>query len=227
MNHAWKRVSSLLCRPLSLMTVGAILTALTLVFPAVGILEWVTMIPIFIGAYRLCGDERCRLRRAYACGFLTVYVFYFVIYHWFVRLYPLDFVGMDNASSAVVIAAGWFGLPILQAVAGGLIFLAFRLMHKTSVFERVPLLKPFAFAALWVIFEWSSTLSWTGVPWGRLCLGQIEMLPMVQSASLLGSYFVSFLILAVNGLLASLLLDRKKNLLCGVIAASIFASTAS
>ncbi len=211
-------------RPLPMLLLGAVLTALTLIFPVIGLLEWVTMIPLFIGAYRLCEREDCTLRRAYGYGFLTVYVFYFVIYHWFVRLYPLDFVGMDNASSAVVIAAGWLGLPILQAVVGGLIFLVFRLMHKTAIFERAPILKPLAFAALWVIFEWSSTLSWTGVPWGRLCLGQIEMLPLLQSASLLGSYFVSFLILAVNGLIALLLLDRAKSLLCGIVAASIFVS---
>ena len=211
-------------RQLPFLLLGAALTALTLIFPTVGFLEWVTMVPLLIGAYRLCESEECTLRRAYGYGFLTVYVFYFVIYHWFVRLYPLDFVGMDNASSAVVIASGWLGLPILQAAVGGLIFLVFRLMHKTTVFDRYPLLKPFAFAALWVIFEWTSTLSWAGVPWGRLCLGQIEMLPILQSASLFGSYFVSFLLLAVNGLLAFLILDRTKSLVCGIVAASIFCS---
>ncbi|MBR3894697.1 MAG: apolipoprotein N-acyltransferase [Clostridia bacterium] len=220
----WKPLSSAFGRPLPLMLIGAVLTALTLVFPAIGLLEWVTMIPLFVGVYRLAERADCTLRRAYGYGFLTVYVFYFVIYHWFLRLYPLDFVGMDNASSAIVIAAGWFGLPILQAATGGLIFLTFRWMHKTSIFARAPMLRPIVFAALWVVFEWSSTLSWAGVPWGRLCLGQIEMLPMLQSASLLGSYFVSFLILAVNGFLAVLVLDRTKSLLCGIIAASIFCS---
>lgn len=207
-----------------MLLIGAVLTALTLIYPQFGILEWLTMIPLCAGAYRLCKDDTCTLRRAYGYGFLTIYVFYFVIYHWLIHLYPLDFVDMSNSASAVVIAVGWLGLPILQAVVGGLIFLIFRMMHRTGIFARVPLLRPFAFAALWVVFEWTSTLTWAGVPWGRLCLGQIELLPVLQSASLLGSYFVSFLIVLVNGLLAYAILYGGKEVLCGTLAAVIFAS---
>lgn len=187
---------------------GAVLTGLTLVFPVLGFLEWVTLIPLFVGAYRLANSDSHGLWRTYWYGFLTVFTFYFVIYHWFTYLYPLDFVGMDHISSAVVIVAGWAGLSLLQAIPGGLIFLFFKLMHRTTVFQRVPILRPIAFSALWIIFEWSSTLSWVGVPWGRLCLGQADYLPMLQSASLFGSYLISFLLLLVNGLLAYALLHR-------------------
>ena len=34
---------------------GALLTALTLVFPQAGFLEWVTMVPMLAGAFLLCG----------------------------------------------------------------------------------------------------------------------------------------------------------------------------
>ena len=217
-------MKSVLCRPLSLMFIGAVLTALTLVFPQLGLLEWVTMIPLIIGAVRLCEQENCSLKKAYFYGFLTVYAFYVVIYHWFLYLYPLDFVGMDEASSAVVVAAGWLGLPILQAAVGGLMLLAMRALTKNGFFERLPLMRPFVFASLWVIFEWCSTLTWAGVPWGRLALGQIELLPMVQSASLLGSYFVTWLLVAVNGLLACAILYRPKAMLCGIVAGSLLIS---
>ena len=204
--------------------IGAVLTGLTLVFPVLGFLEWITMVPLFIGAYRLACSERHGLMRTYWYGFLTVFTFYFVIYHWFTYLYPLDFVGMDHASSAVVIVAGWAGLSLLQAIPGGLVFLFFKLMHRTEVFEHYPILRPFAFSALWIIFEWSSTLSWTGVPWGRLCLGQADYLPMLQSASLFGSYFVSFLLLIVNGLLAYALLQRwhvRRAVICASVAVGL------
>ena len=79
----------------------------------------------------------------------------------------------------------------------GLIFLIFKLLERRGIFERVPILRPIAFSALWIVFEWSSTLGWTGVPWGRLCIGQSEYLPVLQSASLLGPYFVSFLIIFI------------------------------
>ena len=209
---------------LPMLLIGAVLTAFTLVFPQIGLFEWLTVIPLCAGAYRLCEDKGCTLRRAYGYGFLTVYAYYFVIYHWFVNLYPLDFVGLDNAASALVIAAGWLGLPILQALAGGFVFLMLRVLHRTGIFLRAPLLKPLAFAALWVIFEWCATLSWAGVPWGRLCLGQIRLLPILQSASLFGSYFVSFLILAVGGLLAYTVYYGKRERLCGALAAVLFLS---
>ncbi len=203
---------------------GAVLTGLTLVFPVLGFLEWITMVPLFIGAYRLACSERHGLMRTYWYGFLTIFTFYFVIYHWFTYLYPLDFVGMDNVSSAVVIVAGWAGLSLLQAIPGGLVFLFFKLMHRTEVFERYPILRPFAFSALWIVFEWSSTLSWTGVPWGRLCLGQADYLPMLQATSLFGSYFVSLLLLLVNGLLAYAILFRqnlRRSAICAAVAVGL------
>lgn len=203
---------------------GAVLTGFTLIFTKLGFLEWITMIPLFIGAYRMAEDGTVRPRRAYLYGFLTVLAYYLVVYHWFFYLYPLDFVGLDNAASLAVILAGWIGLSLLQALPGGLVFLFFTLLHRTQAVWQRPILKPFVFAALWIVFEWSSTLSWTGVPWGRLCLGQIEYLPMLQSASLFGSYFISFLILAVNGLLAFALLYRptlRRAIPCVAVAAAM------
>ncbi|MBQ8310220.1 MAG: apolipoprotein N-acyltransferase [Clostridia bacterium] len=207
--------------------IGALLTGLTLVFPQVGFLEWMTMIPIFIGAYRVCGSEKYSPKRAYWYGFLTVFVFYFVNYHWFLYLHPLDSVGIDRFSSVVIVTAGWVGLPILQALPGGLIFLLFKLLHRTELLRRLPWLRPISFSVLWVVFEWSSTLHWTGVPWGRLCLGQANYLPMLQTASLFGSYFVSFLILLVNGFLAYAILYRahvRRAIICTAVAAALMLS---
>ena len=209
------------------MLIGVIFTALTLIFPKIGFLEWITLIPFFLGAFIYCADEKRSLWRTYWGGFLTVFVYYFVIYHWFLSLYPLDFIGMDNASSAVVVLAGWIGLSVLQAIPGGLILLVFKLLERGGVFVRTPVLRPIVFSALWIIFEWSSTFGWTGVPWGRLCIGQSEYLPVLQSASLLGPYFVSFLILIVNGLLAYAIVNfgaRKKAILSGSLAVVILLS---
>lgn len=209
------------------MLISAAITALTLIFPQVGFLEWVTLIPLFLGAFAFCADEKRSLWRTYWGGFLTIFVYYFVVYHWFLSLYPLDFVGMDNASSVVVVIAGWVGLSVLQAIPGGLIFLIFKLLQRGGVFDRTPILQPIVISALWVVFEWSSTLGWTGVPWGRLCIGQSEYLPVLQSASLLGSYFVSFLILLVNGLLAYAIISYRnkiKSVLCVALAAVLLFS---
>ena len=86
------------------LALGAALTALTLIFPQVGMLEWVTMIPIALALYRLT-DRGVSLWKAYRYGFFTVFVFYFILYHWFVYLYPLDFVGLGNGASVAVVIA--------------------------------------------------------------------------------------------------------------------------
>lgn len=208
-------------KPLPLLMSGAVLTAMILVFPVLGVLQWISMIPIFMGVYCLLEDPLLKGKKAYLYGFLTVYVYYFILYHWFVSLYPLDFVGLEPVAAIGVVAIAWLGLPLLQAIPGGLIFVFYRLIRKSGAFEKLPLLRPVVFSALWVIFEWSSTLHWTGVPWGRLALGQIKLLPMVQSASLFGSYFVSFLILAVNGLLAYGIVFASKRRLCSFLAAGL------
>ena len=211
---------------LGMLTLGAVLTGLTLVFPVLGFLEWISMIPLILAVYRLLSDGTFGLLRAYRYGFWTVFAYYIVIYHWFLDLYPLDFVGLDNASSVAVVVAGWVGLTLLQAIPGGLIFVVYRLLSNTALARRAPLLRPFLFAALWTVFEWSSTLAWTGVPWGRLALGQIDYLPVLQSASIFGSYFISFLILAVNGILAYMLLhwEKKRAILCGSLAGVLLLS---
>lgn len=193
-----------LCRALPLFLVGAVLTGLAVTFPIVGFLEWVSMIPVFFGLERLfAGENFPRKRTLFLCGFLTVLGYYLVIYHWFFSIYPLDFIGLDGGGSVAVILAGWLGLSLLQAIPGGIAFLLYGVIRKHSTRLRGGRYAKIAlFAALWMLFERSSTLYGLGVPWGRLALGQTEYLPILQTASLFGSYFIGFLILAVNGLLA-------------------------
>ena len=205
-----------------LLAAGALATALTVIVPQIGFLEWFAMIPLVLGAIRVCADDETTLRKAFRYGFFTAFCFYFVLFHWLVNLYPMDFIGMSNGASVAVIAAGWIGLPILSAIVGGVVFFLFRLTHKSGVFRHAPLLRPFAFAALWTVFEWCITQTWVGVPWGRLALGQTEMRPMLWIASVFGSYAVAFLIVAVNALLAEIANAPGKAVVCGIVAASLF-----
>ena len=201
-------------RPLLCLYGGAILTALTVVFPQIGLVQWFSMIPMIGAVLFLTEREDFTAKKSYRQGFITVYLYYFVIYHWFVNLYPMEFVGLGAGGSIVVILAGWLGLSLLQALPGGLIFLSFRGLCRTELLKKHPILKPVAFGALWILFEWFSTLTWTGVPWGRLYMGQAESLPRMQISSVFGAYFLSFLILLVNGFLAYMILYRQKQILC-------------
>ncbi len=200
---------------------SAMLTGLTLVFPKLGFLEWISMAPMLAVVFSLFGESDMTAPKSYWHGFGAVYAYYFVVYHWFVFLYPMDFVGLSNGASIAVVLAGWLGLSLLQALPGGLIFLAFRKLCGTDPVKRYPILKPILFAALWVVFEWTSTLTWMGVPWGRLYMGQCQYLSVMQSASVFGAYFVSFLLLLVNGLLAYAVCCPKKTVLCASLSVGL------
>ncbi|MBQ9782981.1 MAG: apolipoprotein N-acyltransferase [Clostridia bacterium] len=186
-----------------LLAVGALLTGLTVVFPTVGFLEWISLIPVGVFLLSYAPDPTVRLRTLYGWGLFFFYGYYLVTFHWFVNLYPLDFIdGMTKGAAIAVVLVAWLGLSLFQALMGGLVFVGAGLLFRTGLSSRFPFLRPFLVAGLWAVYEWTQTLGWWGVPWGRLPLGQVKALVGLQIASWFGSYFITFLLVAVNGCLA-------------------------
>lgn len=187
---------------LLLLCISGLLTALTVVFPTIGFLEWVTIIPAAMALICLADDKKMRLRRVYLYGAAFFMSYYLVIYHWFLYMYPLEFMDVSRGVAMLVVTVAWIGLSVFQTLSSSLIFIAFAFIFRCRIFEKFKILSPFFAAALWAVIEWSQTIGWWGVPWGRLCLGQTETSLTLLSASLFGSYFISFLIVAVNFSLA-------------------------
>ena len=182
-----------------MLALSGILTGAMLIFTKIGFLQWATMVPAAFAIFSIASDKNIRLRGLYGYGFFYFMCYYPVVYHWFVNLYPLEFVdGMTPIAALAVVLAGVFGLSLLQALMGGLVFVFIGLLFRGRIAEKAPILKPFMAAGLWAVFEWTQTLGWIGVPWGRLAIGQTEYAVGIQTASLFGSYFISFLIVAVN-----------------------------
>ncbi len=168
---------------------SGILTALPLLFDFLAFLPWISLIPLFYIAEKK--------RSAYRHGLVFSLGYYGVVYYWFTYLYPLDFAGFSNSASVLLIMTAWLGLSLLQGV--GTAFVPF-FYRKLTVNDK-EIFAPFTAAALWCIMEWAQNLFWFGVPWARLAVTQYKLLPVIQSASLLGSLFVGFLIVLVNGFL--------------------------
>lgn len=205
-----------------LLALGGILTGLTLIFPKAGFLEWLTLVPAGIFLLSEVCEPHTRLRGTYGYGFFFFMCYYIVVFHWFVYLYPLDFIsGMTPAAAMAVVLAGSVGLSALQAAGGGLMFLAVRLLARTALMTRYKILRPFLIAGIWSVYEWTQTVGWWGVPWGRLPLGQAKYLVGLQTASLLGPYFITFLLVAVNLCVAHAILYRKSVRLMAVCACVI------
>ncbi len=196
-----------------LLMLSGLLTGMTLVFPQIGFIEWLAIIPAGAVLLTRGSDKAIKLRSVYLDGLAFFYVYYIACYHWFVNLYPMEFIdGMTPIAALVVVISAVFGLSLLQALMGGFVFVVGAIIFRSKLFEKIKaeLLKPFAAAGLWAIFEWLQNFGWWGVPWGKLAIGQTYYLVGVQNASWLGSYFITFVIAAVNLVLAYALLNPPK-----------------
>lgn len=191
---------------------SALLTALTLMFPRIGILEWVALVPFALVCYSFA-ERGTPVRKTGLYLLLFFGVYYFALYHWFLYMYPMEFLGISRGSAVVVVAAAWLGLTALQALPCVLVFLLFRVLADGRTVRKCRILLPLLAAALWTVFEWILSLTWAGVPWSRLALGQTKMRVLFQTSSLFGSYFVTFLIVAVNFFIAYALYYHQKKML--------------
>ena len=193
-----------------LLASSGILTGLTLVFPQIGFLEWLTMVPAAIFILSELDSDKYRARKIYGYGLFFFLSFYVVVFHWFVNMYPLDFIdGMTAWAAIVVVLAGCVGLSLFQALFGGLAFLLLRWLFRTRFLSDHRVLRPFAAAGVWAVYEWTQTIGWWGVPWARLPIGQSEYIVGLQTASLFGPYFITFAIVLVNFCVAYVLVEGK------------------
>lgn len=201
---------------------SGLLTGLTLVFTEVGFLQWITLIPMGIILLLRASDAQTRLRSLYFDGFLYYFSYYIVCFHWFAYLYPLEFIdGMSQSAALAVVLLAWIGLSLFQALMGGAVFVLCGALFRCHLCKKLPILRVAVAAALFAVFEWSQTLGWWGVPWGRLPLAHSEYLVGLQTASLFGSYFITFVVLAVNLLLTYCLITPEKLRLSCIAAASL------
>ena len=205
-----------------ILPLGGILFALTVIFPQIGSFEWIALIPALLAILTLIPDPTVKYRRLYGLGLVFFWPFYAVNFHWFFYMYPLDFAGMSRPASAVVVTVACLGLSLFQALGAALLFPLMGVATRGKWLSKHTILHPILFACLWTALEWWQAHSgWSGVPWARLAIGQAENVLSLQSAAIFGSYFITFLIVAVNGLLAYMFLHPSRRVLCAALAAGL------
>ncbi len=192
--------------------ISAIATGLTVSFILPSVFGFVSLVPFLFVLFSHTG-ERPWLRRGVGLGFLYFYAYYLTVWHWFLQMYPLEFTGISKTSALAVVMVAWLGLPLIQAVVAMLGVLIFQVASRSELIfrdGRPRASAPVLFAAVYALFEWIQSLTWAGVPWGRLAVGQAFSTATVGAASLLGPYFVSFIIVSVNGYIALALINAKE-----------------
>jgi len=204
------------------LAVSGLLTGLTVCFPALGVLEWFSIIPMALVLYSLCESEKHRLRSIYFYGLFYFMCYFVVTWHWFLAMYPMSYTGMTELAAFSVLLAAMLGLPFLQAWVFAFMFVLARLIYRGHFTQKLKILFPFACAALWTVLEWCQTLFWFGVPWGRLSIGQTGILVTAQTSSWFGCYFITFLLVAINFLLAYTFYNINKRRFFAITATAIF-----
>lgn len=174
------------------------LTSLTLYSNKLFLLAWVSVAPL---CYFLL-DRRESVIKCYFLMLLWALVYYFMLYTWFFSLYPLDIMGFTKAESVEVVIIIWCAVSVAQSLQMSLVGLVYGLIKPKGVSA------PLVLGLLWVILEWAQGYGALAMNWGRLALSQYNFAPAVQSASLFGSLFVTFLIVCINGLIALYLWTR-------------------
>ncbi len=205
---------------------SGMLTALPLLLPSLWFIGWIA--PGAVLYLELCKKrEKDSYLRAYLRGMSFFWFFAFIVFYWFIELYPLDFLGFDKASAIATVLLAILGIPLLQSIVSSLVFVGICFIRKRGFTFSHPILSALFTAALWTLSEYCHTLTWLGVPWGRLAVGQTGFLPVIQSASLFGSYFITFIMILFSCLIALSqnklkTKEYKKGAIFAAIAAIIF-----
>ena len=206
--------------------ISGALCALPLILPSLWVIGWIA--PCAVLFLELCPKkEKDSYVRAYLRGMSFFWFFGVVVFYWFSELYPLDFLGFDKAAALITILLASLGIPLLQCLGSAFVFVILCFVRERGFTKKHPYLSALLCASLWVVAEFSNTLTWAGVPWGRMAVGQTGFLPLVQSASLFGSYFITFIMVFVSALLALSVRhakERKKAIAFASVALMVFLS---
>lgn len=182
-----------------LLLLSGILTAVSTMFTWSGFLSFFSLIPFAYAVFSLCyREEGVRFKTLFLVGSVFSISFFLTVYHWFWYLYPMEFLGFSKTAAFFCCLFFQIGLSLLQAIIYSLIPIVCRLAAP----KRHAWLFPIILSATWISVEYITTFTWMGVPWARLALSQVNFAPMLKNASLLGSLFISFIIVLINGYLA-------------------------
>lgn len=111
--------------------------------------------------------------------------------------------------------ANYGGLPLAAGMLSTALLILYLSLYVLAFFGLTSRLNPaspffpWACASAWVTLEWLQGHLLTGFPWMLLGYTQHRMLPILQTARIWGVYGVGFLVVLINGSIASLLVAGR------------------
>lgn len=188
--------------------VSAVLTGLAFNVQGLSLLGWISLIPLI---YVIFTDKN--KKGGYKKLFVFGVVYYITHFMFLFKLYPLEFAGFEPALAGLLLTLAVVLFSIIEAFYLGFVGLIYKKINPKKYF------KPLIFAGLWIMAEYLQGFGIFGYTSGRLSLSQYLNVPLIKSASFLGSLFVSFVIVTVSGYLVLGIIsivkskNKKQNLL--------------
>lgn len=171
-------------------------TLLVLSFPTFDLypLAWVAFVPLLVSLW----DRKPK--EAFISGMIAGIFYFFGTLYWI--YHSISYYGSVPMALSFMLV---FLLSLYLGLYSGLFALIFSLKIRTT---RLPalLLVP----VLWVTLEFIRSYALTGFPWSSIGYSQYKFLYGIQFADITGIYGVSFLVLAVNGAVADLVIAKRR-----------------
>ena len=169
---------------------------------------WVATAPFFLAIVRTAG----RPTRAFAAGLVTGSLYFAGTLYWLVQTL-VTYGGLSRAAAVPVTGL----LVVFLALYPGLVALV--LSRAVRIWgARALLLAP----CVWVAGEFARGWLFTGFPWVFLGYSQATVAPVVQLASLVGIYGVSWLVALVSATIVyASLAGRRAGVLAGVVTTAL------
>lgn len=191
----------------------AIIIGIIFTFEKLFILAWIAP-SFFIFYFFVKLDKNFKKSILFKYAYIFCFFYYLSIYYWFYSLYPMDMMDFSKGTAIFVVIFAWIAISAVHALELSLAFLVYSFIRPKKAWQKALLLP-----SLWLIFEYVEELGILGFPWARIGMSQYFFLPIIQSASLFGPYFISFILVLFATLLSLFVMGNKRAI---TVAVSIF-----
>ncbi len=188
-----KRISKTAC------FFAGVLGALPYFYEPFFIFTFISLIVLFYNVI----SRRNKEEKIFSSFFFYFLGLYTPLYFFLSELYPYERFGFTTVQAIFVVICSCIFIPLLHTVVESAILSISRfIFNKNAAIVIYP--------ALWVIGEWVLTLGKLAFPWGNISVSLTGFLPYLQTISILGKYFITFLTVLVCVLFAYAIVNRVK-----------------
>lgn len=173
--------------------VSGLLTAYTFLEKRAWFLSFFSLIPLFLIFFQ---NNKMELKKIFPIAIFSYSIFYYgPVLYWLYYLSPV--LPFEGILSVLLLSLAIFLIVLQNGLGLYLFMLPFRRLRTGTAWDIVTI------AFLYVLAEWfQEFLGFVAFPWARLALSVTPWPLFIQSASIFGGLFVSFLLLILNGGLA-------------------------